>query len=330
MAEVPTRQRLLILLSQLQEKTDEENQWSLRDIVQQLQFIYGSGYRVKDDALRKDLQALDETVLPIVTNNGPHGKKLYSHQDRLFELSELRMLLDAVVSARFMTEKEARKLIRKIKNLASRGQAKELPHEYYLEGTVKSESAYLKYDIDSLHRAVSENKKISFQYGTYNVDKVFELHRGGDFYSVKPYSLIWNNNYYYLIGEYEKYGEIRHYRVDRTRNVMVQDETFKRKQINIGEYVNKSFNMYAGDEEEWIHLEIDNRLINVMIDRFGIDVDIRKAGEETFYLKAKASISDGLVNWLMTWGGQAKVLAPAHLIQSMKEASKKLYLTYHS
>ncbi|HET7579356.1 MAG TPA: WYL domain-containing protein [Bacillales bacterium] len=330
MAELPTRQRVLTILDLLRTKTDEEHEWSLKNLKDELKRIYGADYEVKDDVLRKDIRSLDETVLPIVSNNGPRGKKLYSHQERLFELSELRMLMDAVVSARFMTKKEAKNLIRKIKNLTSEGQARKLPHEYYLEGTVKSESAYLRYDIDSLHRAISETKKIQFQYGTYNVDKVFELHRGGEFYVVKPYALIWNNNFYYVIGEFEKYGEIRHYRVDRMRNVKVRKESFKRESFNIGEYVNKSFNMYAGNEEEWIKLKIDNGLLNVMIDRFGIDVDIKRADEKTFYLKTKAAISDGLIHWLLTWGGDARVLAPDHLIQSMQEESERLYKVYHS
>lgn len=331
MGEIPTRQRLLTLLEWFQTETDEEHELSLKNLKEKLKSAFGTDGNIKDDVLREDIQALEEMGLTIMVNRGPHGKKLYSHQERLFELSELRMLMDAVISAKFLTKKEAKTLIQKLKKLASHAQAKKLPHELYLEGTVRNKSDYLKkYDIDGLHRAISENRKIEFRYGKYNVDKKFELHREGKFYSVKPYVLIWDNGFYYLIGEFEELGEIRHYRVDRMRRVRVKDETFKRKPINIGEYMNKSFNMYAGKKEEWIELEINNELFNVMIDRFGIDADIKRKTDETFTLKTKAAISDGLIHWLLTWGGDAKVLKPAHLIDRMKEESEKLYRTYHS
>jgi predicted DNA-binding transcriptional regulator YafY len=331
LGEIPTRQRLLTLLKWFQTETDEEHEFSLKDLKEKLNATYGTTGNIKDDVLREDIQALDESGTEITVNRAAHGKKLYSYQDRLFEMSELRMLMDAVVSAKFLTKKEAKILIQKLKQLASRSQARKLPHELYLDGTVRNKSDYLKtYDIDGLHRAISENRKIQFQYGTYNIDKVFELHREGDFYPVKPYALIWNNGFYYLIGEFELYEEIRHYRVDRMREVEVKAETFRRKPFNIGEYINKSFNMYAGKKEEWIELEIDNELFNVMVDRFGIDADIKRKADETFTLKTKAAISDGLINWLLSWGDEVKVLKPAHLIDRMKRESEKLYRMYHS
>lgn len=330
MGDIPTKSRLLTLYRIFSEETDEEHELSLKDIQQKLQVTFDTDAEVKRDIIREDLRELNDTVLPITVNTGEHGKKFYSHQDRLFELSELRMLMDAVISARFLTEKEAMNLIKKIKRLTSKPSAKKLPHEFFLEGTVKSESMYLKYDIDSLHRAVSENKKISFQYGKYNMDKTFSWHREGERYYVKPYALIWNNDFYYLIGEYEKYEEIRHYRVDRMRNVEVLEyESFKQKPFNLADYMKKTFNMYAGSEEQRIELEMNRELFNVMIDHFGLDVDIRPIDDETFRLKTSAPITDGLIRWLLTWGSDAKVLAPDILIEIMKDQSEKMYRLYH-
>lgn len=312
------------------EETDEGHELSLRDIQEKLRSALDSDDEVKGDIIREDVHEINDYALSITVNNGAHGKKLYSHQERLFEISELRMLMDAVVSARFLTMKEAKRLIRKIKKLTSHAQAEKLPHEMYLEGTVKSESTYLKYNIDHLHRAVSQQRKILFQYGSYDIEKTFVLHRDGEYYSVKPYALIWNSGFYYLIGEYEKYGQIRHYRVDRMRDATVQeDQPFKRQSFHLADYIYKTFNMYAGSDEQWIELHIHNDLFNVMMDRFGTGVDVRKVDDQSFALKTKAALSDGLIHWLLTWGGDVKVVSPNPLIDRLKEESESLYQIYH-
>lgn len=325
------RERLLAVYDILQRETDEETEYSLEEIIQKLKEKFGETFTVKKEILRKDLQALDETILPIVVNSGPHGKKYYSHQERLFELSELRMLMDACVSAQFLTKKETENLIKKIKKLTSRRQAGQLPHEQFAGMMVKSKNTYLKYDIDRLHRAFCENKKIAFQYGTYTVEKDFQLHRNGEFYSVKPYALIWHNNFYYLIGEYEKLDEIRHYRVDRMRNVRVVEEQvgYVREKIDIGEYMQRTFHMFASPDVERIELLVDNDLFNAMIDRFGLEQNYEKKGENQFIVRAEAAVNDGLIAWLLNWGSKVKVLSPPGLVQRMKEEAEKLYEIYH-
>ncbi|MDR7074263.1 putative DNA-binding transcriptional regulator YafY [Fictibacillus barbaricus] len=140
---------------------------------------------------------------------------------------------------------------------------------------------------------------------------------------------MWKNDYYYLIGEYMKYGEVRHYRIDRMRNVELEKEYFNPQQMNLPERINQSFNMYSG-EEAAITLQFTNDLINVMIDRFGLDADIRPLDEHTFIVKTRAAVSEGLVRWLLAWGDQAKVIHPQELIEKMKEESSKLFQTYHT
>ncbi|WLD94265.1 YafY family protein [Alkalihalobacillus sp. AL-G] len=328
MSDISNKQRLLKIRELFEADTDEENELSLKDLKDKLRGFFGNDYDVRENALRDDMRELNESDFCIIENEGKYGKKFYSHQERLFELYELRMLIDAVVSARFITKKESRQLIEKIKKLTSTGLSKKLQNQIYLDETIKTPSTNVRFTIDCIHVAISENRKINYQYGKYNVDKEFKLNREGELYSVKPYALIWNNDYYYLIGEYEKLGQIRHYRIDRMRSVTVQDEQFKRNPFNVAEYVNKTFNMYSGEEQP-IEIQIDNSLINVMIDRFGRNVDIRKVDDNSFILKTNASVSDGLVGWLLMWGGQAKVLKPGTLVQKLKEESQKLYKQYN-
>ncbi|MGV3488128.1 MAG: helix-turn-helix transcriptional regulator [Tuberibacillus sp.] len=320
------RLRLLKVMQILQNETDEENELSIYDIKERLKKELDEDNDIKNSILRDDINALNRAGIDIDENVGERGKKFYRHEG-LFELHEVKLLLDAVVSARFLTLEETRNLIKKIKQLKSRNTAKKLSKHIYLDGVIKAKNASVRFGIDKIQTAISERKKIVFRYGRYNVDKEFVLSHDGATYTVHPYALIWNSDYYYLIGFYEKAGEIRHYRVDRMRDVNVKDEKYKMQPLNIPEYVNRSFHMFAG-EEEWIRLEVDNELINVMIDRFGLEADIRKASDTSFYLTALASVSEGLISWILTWGSKVKVLSPEHLQDRLKEESEKMWEQY--
>ncbi|WNB93011.1 WYL domain-containing protein [Bacillus sp. NEB1478] len=329
MGDISTKQRLLKILQIFQEETDSESELSINDLVKKLQQSFGDHYSVKPRAIKDDIEELRSMEFDILENDGKYGQKFYSLQDRLFEVHELRLLIDAVSSARFITKEETKKLIGKIKRLTSQSLAKKLQNQIYLDGMIKSENSKMRYYIDALHTAITERRVIRFQYGTYDTQKDFKLHRDGEYYFVKPYGVVWKNDYYYLIGEYKKYGEVRHYRIDRMRNVKLEDESFQPLQINLPERINQSFNMYSG-EKAAITLQFTNDLINVMIDRFGLDADIRPMDEHNFIVKTQAAVSDGLVRWLLAWGDQAKVIHPQELIEKMKDESSKLYHNYHT
>jgi predicted DNA-binding transcriptional regulator YafY len=312
----------------LKEQTDEENEFTLDEIVEQFRRIYGPDVKLNKNSLRDDMEHLIEAKFDVTINQEKEGMpKYYSHQFRLFELYELRMLIDAVASARFITKEETKQLIRKIKQLTSIHHAKKLHNEILIDSSIKSESKMVRLAINDLHEAISERKVVHFQYGRYNVNKEFSLSHDGDEYRVKPLGLIWSNDFYYLIAYYFKAFEIRHYRVDRLRNVQMTDETFPYESFDVSKYVSSTFNMYAGTEE-WIKVRFDNRLINVMIDKFGKDVEVRRDGDDHFILTTKAIVSNGLINWVLSFGGQAKVLSPEHLVEQVKVEVDRLMAVY--
>ncbi|MBM7702248.1 helix-turn-helix transcriptional regulator [Metabacillus iocasae] len=327
MKDIVGKQRLLKIKEILEAETDEQNELSIKDIKEKLKHHFGSDYEVDARAIKRDLQALIESEFDIIENKGKYGENFYSHQARLFELYELRLLVDAVLSAKFITQKESEQLIEKIKQLTSQTQAKSLPSPVYFDKAVKSQHAYIKIDIDRIHTAISTKKIIGFQYGRYNVDKEFQLGRNGDEYVVYPYALIWHNDFYYLIGEFKAENQFRHYRVDRMRNVRVIEESFKKKDIHLSEYVNHSFQMFAG-EEEWLKVHFTYSLLNVVIDRFGIEADIRKVDDTYFELRTKAKMSKGLIGWLLTWGSEAKVISPEHVVEEVKEEIRRMQKVY--
>ncbi|TCP25628.1 putative DNA-binding transcriptional regulator YafY [Scopulibacillus darangshiensis] len=321
------RLRLIKVMEILRTKTDEENELSLGEIKEHLKMELGETFAVQDKSLREDLRALGDGGFMIDENTGKQGRKFYRHEG-LFEMYEIRLLLDAVISARFLTEKETKDLIKKIKMLKSQTTAKRLQKQIFLDGVIKAKSPAVRYGIDHIRTAISDQKKITYQYGRYNVDKAFVLSHEGRVYTVHPYALIWNNDYYYLIGFYEGAGEVRHYRVDRMRDVQVKNEHFNHHNIDIPDYVNRSFHMYSG-EEDVIKLKFKNGLINVIIDRFGIDADIKRADDDSFFIRTKASVSDGLVRWLLTWGSDVEVIEPASLRERIKAENEKVQKLYN-
>src|SRR5699024_10918059 len=164
----------------------------------------------------------------------------------------------------------------------------------------------IKLNIDKVHEAVSNNNVIEYQYGKYNIHKDFTLIRDGEIYETEPYTLIWRNDYYYLIGRYLPTNEFRNYRLDRIRNIQVSDKTFKREKFDISKYIDQSFHMFTGEEQR-IKIMFQNDLINVIIDRFGLDVDIDPVDESHILLTTKAKISMGLKSCIFNSGDKEKV-----------------------
>ncbi|HLR52858.1 MAG TPA: WYL domain-containing protein [Candidatus Avamphibacillus sp.] len=317
--------RLLKLKEILFHETDAMNQLDMEQIISKLKSFSDEKYDKR--TIKSDMEALNRVDFEIQENKGKYGKILYSHQARLFETYQLRLIIDAILSARFITTNEKQNLIEKVKQLTSKHIAKTFPGPIMFSQSSNEEYERVKYNIDQVHRAISEKKVLIYQYGRYNVDKEFVYGRDGSFYYVEPYALIWQNDNYYLIGRFQETDEMRHYRLDRIRGAKISEESFVRQEFHLQEYVDQSFMMFAGREIR-IKIRFNNELINVVLDRFGLDADIRKDGDNHFILSTKAKLSDGLVNWILTWGDQAKVLSPDYLKSRVKKEVKNLMALY--
>jgi predicted DNA-binding transcriptional regulator YafY len=330
MLRIDNKERLLRLMTIFTQETDEDHELSLDEITLRFKQIYGPDVKLNKNSLKDDINHLINHSFDVTINQEKDGlPKYYSHQYRLFELHELRMLIDAVVSAKFITKQETRQLIDKIRKLTSSHQGKKLQNEIQVDSSIKSESPFIRLAIHDLHQAISDRRIITFQYGRYDTDKKFNLSHGGSLYKVKPYALTWANDFYYLIAYYYDAGEIRHYRVDRLRNVEVMNESFPYEAFDVSKYVQSTFHMFAGDEE-WIKIKFHNQLINVVIDKFGKNVDIKKQDEDHFILSTKARISGGLVNWILSFGSKAKVISPVSLSDTVKQEIANMNNLYQS
>lgn len=256
-------------------------------------------------------------------------RKHYYYDGRLFEIHELRLLMDAISAAKFISRHETDRLLMKIRKLTSQRLAKQLTNELHVAEPSAQDLTDIVATVQLLHGAIHDKRSVAFQYGRYGTDLHFQLSNEGEDYIVHPLGLIWNNDRYYLVAYFPQTDENRQYRVDRMRNVRMQDEPFvPDPYFDLHTYTKKMFHMFGG---ELISLEATfaDRLINIVIDRFGLDANIQDQEDGTFRLKAQVAMSEGLVRWLFRWGGDVKVIHPQELVGRMKEEAEQMYKHYH-
>jgi len=328
MSDISNKERVLKVKEILEKETDEEHDLSFEDIIERLKLEYGPGYKVGEKAIKDDVKTLMDIDSSIAENRDKFGKKLFCKVDRKFEVYELRMLIDAISSARFTMPTDTKRLIEKIKSLTSNGLSRKLINQIYVDNTIVCDNNELKYSIDKLHNAVQHRKVIQFKYERYNLYKELVESNNGNYYEVEPYGVVWNNGFYYLVGFNLSREEIINYRIDRMRKVEEQDKYFTKEYFNLAEHINKCFNMYPG-RVSYIEIKFDKHLINAIIDRFGKDVNIKVAEDGNFIIRTDAAINKGLVRWILNWGSDATVLHPPMLIVEIKKEIEKMNKIYN-
>jgi predicted DNA-binding transcriptional regulator YafY len=331
-SEINSGLRLLALREIFLWDTDENHQLSIKELVEKLKIELPES-TADQKAVKRYIQTLQAARFDIIENEDKYGKKFYSHQERLFESYQLRLLIDPILSARFITEEEKKTIISNLKKLTSKHIAKTLPDPIVYQQSINQDYQLIKLHIDKIHEAIYQSKMITFQYGDFDIDKNFQLRHGGERYQIKLHALIWESNFYYLIGDDSKYSEEnnpRNYRLDRMRNVTITDTRFTHKRKDLSTYVQNSFHMFGG-QDDWITLDftLDQNVLNGVIDKFGIEADIRKVGEKTFRLKAKAKLSHGLKAWILAWGSNVKVISPPSFVDEIKVEVQKIKDNYN-
>jgi predicted DNA-binding transcriptional regulator YafY len=318
--------KLLYLLKMLNEKTDEENTMTINEMIEELERY---GITAERKSIYDDLEALRHYGLDIATRKSKTTD--YFVASRLFELPELKLLVDAVQCSKFVTHKKSNELIKKIESLASYRQAQALQRQVYVSNRVKTINESIYYNVDRLHAAIAENKKVSFKYFDYSIKKDKAFRKNGDKYSVSPYALSWDDENYYLISFSAKYNDFTHYRVDRMTDINLIDEERDplpdRENFDIAEYTKKVFNMFGG-EEVMVQLQFDNSLVNAVIDRFGKDIVIGKKDESSFYIWIKVAVSSTFFAWISQFGNKVKVLSPDNVIEKYRMHMRDILTQY--
>ena len=320
--------KLLYLLKMLEEKTDEENTMSINEMIAELDRY---GISAERKSIYDDLEALKHYGLDIASRKSKTTE--YFVASRLFELPELKLLVDAVQCSKFVTHKKSDQLIKKIESLASRNQAMSLHRQVYVSNRVKTINESIYYNVDSLHSAIAENKQVTFKYFDYDIKKEKVYRKNGDRYTVSPYGLSWDDENYYLVTFSHKYKDFTHYRVDRMSDIELcdsaRDPLPDNEQFNIADYSKKVFNMFGG-EEVTVKLKFDNSLVNAVVDRFGKEIMIGKLDEDSFSIWIKVAVSSTFFAWLSQFGSKVKVLSPDTVIDQYKSHLSEIIKQYIS
>jgi len=321
------RAKLLYLMKILLEKADEQHPLTMNELISEL-----ATYDVHAErkSIYNDLEHLRRFGLDIETTRGKTTSYYISH--RQFELPELKLLVDAVKSSRFITEKKSEELIAKLSSLTSQSQAQNLKRQIHVADRPKSINEQSYYSVDSIHTAVNEGKKITFKYFDYDVQKCRVFRKSGALYQVTPITLCWDNDKYYLVAYSMEHGELRNYRVDRMSEVKVSDEPvdqYDKAKFDASKHIRQVFGMFSGELVR-ATLTFDNAFVNVVLDYFGKEVKLEPKTDSQFEVTVDVSVSPVFLGWLFQFGGKATINAPDSLIDAMKDLIEANTQAYNS
>lgn len=314
----------------LNENTDEENALTMNDIINELS---KENINAERKSLYSDMEVLKQFGIDIICKK----TKTFDYYigNRIFEIPELKLLVDAVQSSRFITKKKSNELIKKIESLTSSHLARQLQRQVFISDRVKAINETIYYNIDTLHNAISQNKQVSFKYFEYTIEKKKQYRKNGEDYIVSPYALSWVDDNYYLVSHHSKYnGELTHYRIDRMSDINILQEKRTNikevtgdQELNVAKYSKQLFSMFAGEAEN-VQILFQNKLINVVIDRFGEEVFICKKTDDDFVICVDVVVSNALLAWLFQFEDKIKIISPQHLVDKMKSMAEKVANLY--
>ena len=309
------------------EKTDDDHYITMPEIMAAL-----GEYEITADrkSIYNDLRDLE--TLGIEVEGEPVGNRYHYHVvSRPFELPELKLLVDAIQSSKFITERKTNVLIRKLEKLVSKYEAIKLQRQVYVSGRIKTMNESIYYTVDTIHNAISENRKIRFQYFQWNVKKEMELRHNGAYYHISPWGLSWDHENYYLVGYDSDAEKIKHYRVDKMLHLQMTEEEREGKEhfarMNMADYAKKSFSMFGGKEQE-VKLLVENRLAGVIIDRFGKNVMLIPVDEEHFSVNVDVYVSNQFLGWIFSLRESVKIVEPDEVVERMKQEIERLRVQY--
>ena len=282
------------------------------------------GITMHRTTLPSDVALLQAAGVPIRARRT--SVMLYNMEESYFELAELKILIDTVESSKFITEKKSQALVEKLLKLTSEPNGKALKRTVHTSGRVRSGNERGYYIVDAINKAINEGKQISLFYTEYDVNKQQVLRNDGNPYTVSPYTLIWNGDYYYLVGWQHEKERVTVFRVDRilTQPVILEEKAMpKPEKFDITHYTNEVFRMYDTEEIKKVTLCCENSVMKGVIDKFGTDIKVKKKDKNHFLTKVSVCTSPTFYAWVFQWGGAVKITAPKGVVEEYRGMVEK-------
>lgn len=316
----------MLILDILKEYSDEEHKLTQQEIIRLLKLNYDM--ECDRRSVKNNVLHLKEMGYDIAMEDG------YYLQSREFEDAELRMLIDSVLFSKNLTQKQAKSLVERLKGLGNRYFSAKVKHICNLPDLYHADNKQLWYALDAVNDAIAEKKKISFTYNSYGLD--FKLHsKREEPYIVSPYQIVASNGRYYLIGNYDKYDNVSHYRLDRMTDVTIVNEKAKAKEkitefadgYNLPKHMAEHIYMFSGASER-VKLRVPESMMDEMIDWFGKDFRIQKTDVEGMMEIVVNCNENAIFFWALQYGPYVEVLEPIGLRERLKEAIEKMARKY--
>ena len=314
--------KMLYLVQLFSRETDDTHKLTMPEIITKLA---AEGVNADRKTLYQDFEELRRFGFDIISEKD--GRNFYYYLgSRDFELPELKLLVDSVQSAKFITDKKSAQLIKKLESLVSKYEGSQLHRQVIISGRVKTMNESIYYNVDKIHAAIGEDRQIRFKYFDWNLKKEMEPRYDGKWYRLSPWALMWDDEKYYLVAYDSKHETIIHYRVDKMTQIGILDEKREGheafRKFNIAHYTNTLFGMFAGDETK-VTIEAENRLVSVFIDRFGKDIIIAPIDDDHFRTTITVAVSKQFFGWIMGIDGDVRVVAPDGVVEQIKSEIKR-------
>ena len=274
-------------------------------------------YKVSRNTISDDLTVLTNCDLQIEVIHSTQNK--YYYDGLAFEEAEMKILIDAVSSSKFITERKSEQLINKLLTLVPPHSAMKLRRHVYASDRVKTDNERGYFIVDAINDAIEARRKISFLYTDYDMEKKLFTTNNGQPYTVSPYTLIWDGDYYYLRGYCDERDAMRTFRLDRLLEApkLLMDAALpKPDNYGIANYSRSVFRMYDAEEPTKVTLLCKSSMMKILIDNFGVDVDTTPVGEDHFEAKVSVCTSPTFYSWVFGFNGSIKITAPESVINN--------------
>lgn len=316
-----TKSRILFLLRYLFVNTDDEHCISTNDLIT---VLAENGFSANRKTVRDDVDMLCNAGYEILIDRDGKSNS-YHFGTRTFELPELKMLVDAVSSSRFISAEKSEALIKKLTSLTSSYEAEDLTAKIFTADRIKADNGKIFLTTDVVSRAIEQEKKVSFQYYDYLPSKEKVLRNNGEVYIISPYALIWSDDRYYLVGFSDKRQELTPFRVDRMTVPQITEEpAVKNTSFNPADFTNKVVQMYPSGVEQTVTLRCKNENMRSVIDKFGEEIKVEVIDTQHFTAKVQVQPSQTFYGWIFTFRGDIEIIEPQEVREEFLSIARKV------
>lgn len=316
------------LMKIMQAKTDDDHSLTMPQIMEELEKYEVTAER---KSIYTDFQDMtDKFGIEIIKEQ--IGRETFYHVgSREFELAEVKLIVDAIQSSKFITQSKSKELIKKMKSFVSEYQAGQIQRQVFINDRVKTMNESVYYNVDYIHTAIANNKKITFKYYKWDISKKLVERHDGFVFSVSPWALSWDDENYYLVAFDDQDQIIKHYRVDKMKSIHISDDRREGEELfknfDMGEYSKATFGMYSGKKTK-VKIEFPNDMCGVFLDRFGKDITFHPIDSTHSELHVDVAVSPQFFGWIFSLGKEVRVTGPDEVVDQIRRAAMQFISNY--